>query len=176
MRVKISLLCAPIICSAVGLPQIACAAETSTNEVLALKAEVERLKGLVPDQAHAMKDVGYHFANLWFAGEKKNWPLAEFYLGETRSHLRWAVRIIPVRKDPQGREVHLTDILDAVEKSSMKQLGDTIGSKDSGQFTKAYREMMESCYACHVASGKPYLRLQVPKQPEAPIIDFEPQP
>ena len=44
----------------------------ATNEVAQLRAEIERLKGLVPDQAHAMKDVGYHFANLWFAGQKAN--------------------------------------------------------------------------------------------------------
>src|ERR1044071_8689625 len=76
-----------------------------TNEIAAIRAEVNRLKGLVPDQSHAMKDVAYHFGNLWFAGQKMNWPLAEFYWSETRSHLRWAVRIIPVRKDPQGHAV-----------------------------------------------------------------------
>ena len=30
--------------------------------------------GLLPDQSHAMVDVGYHFANLWFAADKENWP------------------------------------------------------------------------------------------------------
>ena len=38
-----------------------------------------------------MADVGDHFTNLWFAGKAENWPLADFYLGETKSHLRWAV-------------------------------------------------------------------------------------
>src|SRR6185295_1108918 len=52
--------------------------------VVALQAEINRLKEMVPDQSHAMKDVGYHFANLWFAGQKKNWPLADFYWSETR--------------------------------------------------------------------------------------------
>src|SRR6266568_2288679 len=33
-----------------------------------------------PDQSHAMVDVGYHFANLWFAADKGNWPLAKYYL------------------------------------------------------------------------------------------------
>src|SRR5438093_6912557 len=76
-------------------PQTASAANKptdSTNEIAALRAEVNRLKGIVPDQSHAMKDVAYHFGNLWFAGQKTNWPLAEFYWSETRSHLRWAVR------------------------------------------------------------------------------------
>src|SRR5437763_14012235 len=43
-------------------------------DVAALQAEIARLKGIVPDQSHAMKDVAYHFANLWFAAQKQNWP------------------------------------------------------------------------------------------------------
>jgi len=144
------------------------------NEIAALKAEVERLKGLVPDQAHAMKDVGYHFANLWFAGSQTNWPLADFYVNETRSHLRWAVRIIPVRKDPRGLELRLADMLDPIEKSSWQHLHDAIAAHDSSRFDSTYREMMNSCYGCHVAVGKPFLRLRIPTQPEAPVIDFSP--
>jgi hypothetical protein len=147
-----------------------------TNEVVALKTEIERLKGLVPDQSHAMKDVGYHFANLWFAAEKRNWPLADFYASETKSHLRWAVRIIPVRKDAQGNAIRLGEILDPIEKTSLKDVQDAIKDRDSAHFARAYQQMLESCYACHVAASKPYLRLQIPKQPEAPIINFEPAP
>src|SRR5437660_673639 len=38
----------------------------------ALRAEVARLKANAPSQSHTMSDVGYHWTNLWFAGEKKN--------------------------------------------------------------------------------------------------------
>ena len=48
-------------------------------DLAALQAEVERLKGMVPDQSHAMKDVACHFTNLWFAAQQQNWPLADFY-------------------------------------------------------------------------------------------------
>ena len=145
-------------------------------DLAALKAEIERLKGMVPDQSHAMKDVAYHFTNLWFAGQSQNWPLAEFYLSETRSHLRWAVRIIPVRKTPQGQELHLADILDPMDKSVLKELHDTIAAKDAEGFRAKYEQTMTTCYSCHVAAGKPFLRLQIPKQPEAQIIQFDPAP
>lgn len=148
----------------------------ATLEVSALKAEVARLKGLVPDQSHAMKDVGYHFANLWFAADRTNWPLAEFYWSETRSHLHWAVRIIPVRKDPQGREIHLEEILAPIEKSTLEAVHQAILQKDRSNFRGSYQRMLESCYSCHLAAGKPYLRLQIPSQPEAPIIRFDPGP
>jgi len=146
-----------------------------TNEIMALRAEVERLKGVVPDQSHAMKDVAYHFANLWFAADKKNWPLADFYWSETRSHLRWAVRIIPVRKDPQGNEIRLTEILDPIDKTALQQVGDAIKAKDRTKFVETYKQMLDSCYACHLATGKPFLKLQLPQQPEARLIQFEPE-
>ncbi len=78
----------------------------STKAAEDLAAEVKALKELIPDQAHIMADVGYHFTNLWFAGTAENWPLADFYLGETKSHLRWAVRAKPMRRRQrrQGRE------------------------------------------------------------------------
>lgn len=145
-------------------------------EIVALKAEIERLKGIVPDQSHAMKDVGYHFTNLWFAAQKENWPLADFYLSETRSHLHWAVRIIPVRKTPQGAELPLADLLETFEKTTLKQLQESVGAKDAASFRVNYQQMLNNCYACHVAAGKPYLRLKIPAQPEASIIEFAPSP
>ena len=134
------------------------------------------LKGKVPDQSHAMKDVAYHFANLWFAGQKQNWPLAEFYLSETRSHLRWAVRIIPIRKTPQDQELRLEDVLTPLDKTVFTKLQEAIAAKNSDSFKGKYAETLNACYSCHVMAGKPYLRLQVPQMPEAAIIRFDPEP
>ena len=145
---------------------------TESTEIASLKAQIEELKGKVPDQSHAMKDVGYHFANLWFAGEAKNWPLAKFYLDESRSHLRWAVRIIPVRKTKAG-DVDLRGILQAVDSTFLTAVDQSIQARDHDGFEKAYKQTLEGCYACHKASEKPYLRPQVPKEPETRIINFD---
>jgi hypothetical protein len=67
-------------------------------EIARLKDEIERLKGMVPDQSHVMKDVAYHFSNLWFAGQARNLSLAGFYLNETRAHLRRRCRPLAVDK------------------------------------------------------------------------------
>lgn len=142
-------------------------------ELVRLKDEVERLKGMVPDQSHVMKDVAYHFSNLWFAGQARNWPLARFYLDETRSHLKWAVRIRPVRRTAAG-EVDLKSILDGVDRSLLTSVEKTIEGRDLAAFSKAYRDTLTGCYACHQASEKPYLRLHVPEAPEGRMIDFSP--
>jgi hypothetical protein len=145
----------------------------ASAEIAALKKEIEVLKGNVPDQSHVMKDVAYHFTNLWFAGQKQNWPLAKFYCDETRAHLKWAVRVIPVRKITGG-ELDLRPMLEGIDQGFFAPLQKTIDSKSLEEFTKAYRQTLEGCYSCHAASEKPFLRLKVPEEAEARIIEFTP--
>jgi hypothetical protein len=158
----------------VPVAHVPASANRPTADLATIQADVERLKQVVPDQAHAMQDVGFHFSNLWFAGQHQHWELANFYWSETRSHLRWAVRIIPKRKDSAGREIDLEAILQAIENSPLKQLHDAIAAKDKAGFEKAYRFTLEGCYSCHKASDKPFLRPQIPTQPETRTVNFDP--
>ncbi len=132
------------------------------------------ISGLLPDQSHAMADVGYHFSNLWFAGEKENWPLAKYYLQETRSHLNWAVRLHPVRTTSTGGELDLKGILQAIDNSFLIEIDIAITNKDTAKFQAAYRQTLEGCYACHKALEKPFLRPQIPSAPSVSIINFDP--
>src|ERR1700737_2484842 len=86
-----------------------------------LEARVKHLEGLVPSQPTVMTHVAYHFTNLWFAGERRNWPLAEYYLGEVRSNLKWAVRVRPVRPGPSG-DVNVAGIAEAVDNTELTEL------------------------------------------------------
>ena len=149
------------------------AADDLASEVTRLKGEIEGLKSLLPDQSHVMKDIAYHFSNLWFAARAQNWPLAGFYLNETRSHLRWAVRIRPVRRTTSG-DLDLRGILDGMDRSLLTGVQRTIEARDLPAFSKAYRDTLAGCYACHQASEKPYLRLRVPEAPEGRMIEFSP--
>jgi hypothetical protein len=143
-------------------------------QLAALAAQIETIKGKLPDQAHAMQDVGYHFSNLWFAGEREHWDLANFYWMETRSHLRWAIRIIPLRKDNAGNDVDVQDILTGFENGPLAELQAAIAAKDKSLFEKRYRATLENCYSCHKSADKPFLRPQLPSRPETPIINFDP--
>jgi hypothetical protein len=144
-------------------------AETTT-----LQADVAHLKDIIPGQSHAMIDVGYHMANLWFAVERKNWAFAAFEVDETRNRIRWTIRINPVRKDPEGKPVDLKSIFDAIDTTSMTSLKQAVEKKDIVAFGAAYRQMLESCYACHKASGKPYLRPAIPSVPPQSIMNYDP--
>jgi hypothetical protein len=128
-----------------------------------------------------MEELGRHgyFANLWFAGRAGNWPLADFYLSETKSHLRWAVRRIPIRsairKDNRGQDINLVSILEAFENSQLTQLKGVIDGKDKVAFERLYKESLTVCYSCHKAADKPYLRPQVPSEPASRVINFDPK-
>jgi hypothetical protein len=145
-----------------------------TEELAAIKAENLRLRGLTPSQSHSMMDVGYHFANLWFAGQESNWPLAQFYLGEVRSHIKWSIRLVPVRKSKNG-EVKLADKFESFDGVKLAEIQKQIAAKDRKQFGVAYRDAMSGCNDCHTASDKPYLQVAVPHKVLAEGIDFTPQ-
>jgi len=140
-----------------------------------LRADVAKLKTNAPSQSHTMSDVGYHWTNLWFAGEKKNWPLAQFYFDETRQHILWTIRLRPVRKGPDGNDVNLVPIFEGIDTSAFKMMADAIQQQDSKSFGTAYRTTLDACYGCHKAAGKPYLRPVIPSAPAQTIITFEPE-
>jgi hypothetical protein len=138
-----------------------------------LQTDVAHLKDIVPPASHPMVDVGYHAANLWFAAQKKNWPLATYYWGETRNRLRWEVRLNPGPKGPAG-VVDLKSTLEGIENGSLATLKQTIDKKDSKAFVTAYKGLLEDCYSCHMSVGRPYLRPMVPLTPQQPIINTDP--
>jgi len=67
-----------------------------------LPAEVAQLKALVPSNSHIMMDVQFHWTSLWFAGKRKNWPLAQYFFNESRNHIQWLIRKSPTTRGPDG--------------------------------------------------------------------------
>jgi len=144
------------------------------DDITALKAQIEELRALVPSQSHAMTDVDFQFTNLWFAGRAKNWPLAGFYLNETRSHLAWTVRLRPVRKLSGGQDLPLAPFVQAIETSGFTPLRSAIDAHDMKNFEAGYRATLNACHACHVAAEKPFLKPEVPTAPATHLIRMPP--
>ena len=141
-------------------------APATQAQVDELREQVKALQALVPDQAAVMNHLSQHFTNLWFALEAENWPLAAFYLSETRSNLRWAVRAKPLRKTSRGEDVDVKSIAEAVDQSQLQEIELAIGRKDRARAEELYRQTLVACHSCHQASEKPYLMTQVPAEPE----------
>jgi hypothetical protein len=143
-------------------------------DLATLNDDVARLKNITPNLSHVMADAAFQYANLWFAGEKKNWPLAMFYFNETRGRIRWLLRINPSPKTPDGEVVNLQGIFDAMDMDQLAKLKSAIENKDSAQFATAYKAMLEGCYTCHKSAGRPYLRPMIPTTPPQSIINYDP--
>ena len=149
-------------------------AESAAAQIAALKADVELLRGQLPSQSHAMTDVDYQFTNLWFAARQSNWPLATFYLNETRSHINWTVKLRPVRKLASGQEVDLRPLLQVIEQSGLTEIRTSLEKHDSKAFKAAYQDTLSQCYSCHLASEKPFLRPRIPTGPATRLIQMKP--
>jgi hypothetical protein len=150
------------------------AREPAKGQLEQLQAEIKRLESLAPDQAAVMSHVGYHWSNLWFAIDQENWALADFYLGEVRSNLKWAVRTKPIRI-VNKEKVDLKTIAEALDNSQLASMKTAIGKKDKKKSAALYTEALQGCYACHKASDKPYLRPRRPAAPEVRVINFDPR-
>ena len=46
--------------------------------------------------------------------------------------------------------------------------------KDSVKFAAAYRTMLESCYSCHKAVGRPYIRPMIPTMQVQSMLNMDP--
>jgi hypothetical protein len=151
------------------------AAEEEEREttIESLQDEVDYLRSAMPGQAFAMTQVAYNFSNLWFAVEAENWPLAQFYLNETRVRLRWAMRITPVRK-VAGADMEITPIATALENAQLAALTEALAAKDHQAFRSGYQATLDACQGCHTAVEKPFLKLHIPTEPAEPLIDFAP--
>jgi hypothetical protein len=165
-----------LICSVPIQPALAMESDIDAlkAQIAALKADNEQLRGQLPSQSHAMTDVDYQVTNLWFAAQEQNWPLATFYLNETRSHIEWTVRLHPVRKLAGGQDLDLRPLLQAIEQSGLTEVRAALDKHDGKAFKTAYQHTLNECFSCHVASEKPFLRPGIPTGPATRIIQMKP--
>ena len=160
------------------LPLVAQTAEPQSaptrEEFTAQKAEIEQLRALLPTQAHTMVDVEHQFANAWFAAKAGNWPLAKFYVNETRGRVNWTVRIRPVRKSEAGEDIVLAPLAQALETAGFVPLRAAVEARNGKDFEAAYRSALKACHGCHEAVEEPQLRPEIPHMPGALLIDMKP--
>jgi cytochrome c553 len=161
--------------SAEPSPEVDSVASQRDARFATLEADVQTLKDKSVSASVAMADVGFHWANLWFAGESQNWPLANYYYSEARNHVAWLTRITPTPKGPDGNLVELKPIFDAIDTTAFAAVKGALANKDRQAFRSAYREALVACYSCHKAVGRPYLRLQIPTTAPQSIVNLDPK-
>ena len=140
-----------------------------------LPQEVATLRQLIPTNSTIMMDVQWHWTNLWWAGRRRNWPLAQYYFNEARGHIQQLVRKNPtIRNQETGMDVELQGIFDGIDTSSLAMVKDAIAKKDSIAFANDYKLMLESCYSCHKSVGRLYIRPQIPTAQVQALVNMDP--
>ena len=137
-------------------------------------ADVAQLKAIQPSNSHIMMDVQFHWTNLWFAAQKRDWAFAQYQFNEMRGHIQWLMRKSPIIRGQDGMDVDVKSIFDAIDTSSLADVKTAIERKDSVRFVATYKTMIESCYSCHKAVGRPYLRPMIPTAQAMTVINLDP--
>jgi hypothetical protein len=111
-----------------------------------------------------------HF-KLWYAGQVKNWELANYELAQIRASFEDATRL-----SPNVPVAPLTTIIQPAD-----EVRSAIEAKDSAKFAKAFDKLTLACNSCHQAAGVGFIAIREPRTSPmltSPISDeaFRPRP
>lgn len=128
-----------------------------------------KIEAATPGLGEIMSGIQVHAAKLYYAGQARNWPLAEFEAGEIEE----ALAAVPVVR-PKDNEVPLGAVIEAFKNSQWAALKDALARQDLTAFNKSYGDMVTICNACHQATGRPFIVMTVPTAPPVPNQQWAP--
>jgi len=96
---------------------------------------------------------------LAIAGRARNWVYAAYEIRELRGAFTRIARTAPAHDgwDTQA-------MLNAMIMTPLKSVEDAIKSADGRAFDAQFAALTAACNACHVAMGRPYIVIQVPRE------------
>lgn len=127
-----------------------------------LESRVNSLASVQPGLGVIMHEIGYRFANIYWAGNGGNWGLAQYQLKE----LLEAQEVAKVTRPQRA------PMLKAYEDSHLVPLGKAIEKKNIAQFRRSFASARNACNACHTALGYSFIHYRVPSQSTHEVLDF----
>jgi hypothetical protein len=133
------------------------------------RAAGEPAEPYAPGLVEFMMTVQTHHAKLWFAGNARNWDLADYQSDELKELIEEIAKRVPKYKDlPVGQ---------MIETATMPPLADIEGaikSRDAGKFAAAFDKLTAACNACHEAANRGFIVIQRPATSAFPNQSFAP--
>jgi hypothetical protein len=126
-------------------------------------------KAYVPGLEQFMNVILMEHNKLWFAAKARNWPLAEYQLGEIKEIMGDVQDFVPTFKN-----LPLADMLDAVITKEIASLEKTIEAKDYKAFAAGYDQLTAACNACHQGTDNAFIVIRRPTRPAFTNQDYEP--
>lgn len=96
---------------------------------------------------------------LYFAGQKQNWELAEFYLEELEET---AERIVQAQKIEDG--INISAQMQEMLIPKIKELEEIVKKQNAKSFEGAYKSMIMNCNGCHMATRHGFVKVKEPQQ------------
>ena len=129
----------------------------------------ETPKAYVPGLEQFMNLILMEHNKLWFAAKARNWPLAEYQLGEIKEIMGDVQDFVPTFKN-----LPLADMLDAVITKEIVALEKSIETRDYKAFTAGYDKLTQACNACHQGTENGFVVIKRPTQPAFTNQDYRP--
>lgn len=117
-------------------------------------------KTYVPGLEQFMNVILMEHNKLWFAAKARNWPLAEYQLGEIKEVMGDIQDLVPTFKN-----LPLADMFDAVITKEIVELEKSIEAKDYKAFVNGYDRLTQACNACHQGTENGFIVIQRPTRP-----------
>ncbi len=105
-----------------------------------------------------MSFMQYFGTKLYFAGIEENWELADFYSHELEET---AEDVVDANFEYHGYDI--SQLLEAMLYPAIESLEEAIDAKDLDLFKNNYQTLLNSCNACHAATGYPFLKMKTPE-------------
>jgi hypothetical protein len=117
-----------------------------------------------PGMGELMSNIQLHHSKLWFAGENKNWPLAEY----NESLIQSAFKKIQLYhgKQPEAKAAFMiVPAMDSISKA--------ISEKNKGSFERSFLLMTLTCNNCHAVTNHLFNVITIPTIPPVTDQDFK---
>ena len=126
-------------------------------------------KAYIPGLEQFMNVILIEHNKLWFAAQARNWPLADYELGEIKEVMGDVQDLVPVFKN-----LPLKEMLDAVITKEIVDLEMAIEAKDLRKFVAGYDKLNAACNACHQGTENGFVVIQRPTLPAFTNQDYRP--
>jgi len=107
---------------------------------------------------------------LWFAGNARNWALADYQIDELKEGLEDAVKHFPSYK-----EIPVGQMIEATMTASIADVEGAIKARDHAKFTAAFDKLTGACNTCHQSAKRPFIVIQRPATPPYSNQAFAPK-
>jgi hypothetical protein len=142
-------------------------APSSATEASKDKAK-DAPKNYVPGLEQFMNVILTEHNKLWFAARARNWPLAEYLLGEIKEVMGDVQDFVP-----RFKNLPLADMLDAVITKEIVDLEKAIEAKDYKAFAAGYDKLTAACNGCHQGTENGFVVVKRPTRPAFTNQDYE---